>query len=162
MIDEGDLAQITIQIITALTAIISVLIGNYASSWLAYRRTTREKLWDTRREAYGYILSRLSSVKSTCATMDEYMREDTARFWVGDTHVKYDEMISEKMREVWQRLSDDYLILSDEFVDCLENGFKTRDGDERRDPYLGHEAFAKNLRNVYPRLLAIAKGEIHR
>jgi len=156
------MSQIAIQIITALTAIISVLIGNYASSWLAYRRTTKEKLWDDRRQAYGFILSRLSSVKSTCAIIDEYTQEDAARFWQGDTHEKYDEMIAEKMKEVWQRLSDDYLVLSDEFISCLEKGFKTGDEDERWDPYLGHEAFAKDLRDMYPCLLAIAKSEIHR
>ena len=76
-------------------------------------------------------------MKSTCAIIDEYTQEDAARFWQGDTHEKYDEMIAEKMKEVWQRLSDDYLVLSDEFISCLEKGFKTGDEDERMYSYWG-------------------------
>src|ERR1700688_1657346 len=54
-------AQIEIQIITAVTAIVSSLLGAYAANTLAYKRSTREKIWETRRAAYGFILSHLSA-----------------------------------------------------------------------------------------------------
>jgi hypothetical protein len=151
---------IVTQGIAAFIAIVSVLIGTFASNWLTFKRTAKEKVWDGRRQAYGFILSKLSSVKNMCAEMDEYMREDANRFWQGDSHVKFDAAIYERMTEVRQRIADDYLLLSSEFIECFEKGFSEIDEEEQWEPGARHESFAKDIREMYPRLLAQAKREI--
>jgi hypothetical protein len=145
-------------IITAVATVGAVVVANR----LSYRRSNRERLWDLRRETYGFLLSELASVEHVCDSIDEAIAERSyAAYWETKSRARDDADIAERMGKVRQRFSDDYLILSDEFIRVFDD--LTR--ESRGDPYNSsppeeYELFSGAMRKHRPRLLAVAREEM--
>jgi predicted membrane chloride channel (bestrophin family) len=56
-------------VVTGIVGIIGVILG----SQLSYRRSTKEKFWEARREAYSAILSKLAEIDRITKGADEWM-----------------------------------------------------------------------------------------
>lgn len=144
-------------IVTAIATVISVVIANRLSS----SQSGQAKLWDFRRQAYGVILSELASVERLCSVADEYIAEDASRYYQSDTRDRHDQKISEHMKTLRQRFSDDYLILSDAFIALFE-AFTAELAAGLPDDVFpeDHRLFSEAVRKYRPLLLTQARKEM--
>ncbi len=144
-------------IVTGIVTVISVVIAN----WLSSNQSGQAKLWDFRRQAYGVILSELASVERVCTVADEYMAENVHGYFGSDAQNKHNEQIAGHMGILRQRFSDDYLILSDPFVELFE-AFTADLGSGAPDEGYPDEdeRFSKAVRKHRPLLLAQARKEM--
>jgi hypothetical protein len=145
-------------IVTAVATVLAVMVANH----LSYRKSNRERLWDLRRAAYGLMLSELAAVERICDGIDEAVAERSFEaYWETKGRTRDDAEITERMGKVHQRYSDDYLIISDEFIKVFDKFL----GNGRADPYVSsppeeHEAFSAAIRKYRPRLMGIARNEM--
>jgi hypothetical protein len=142
-------------IVTAIGTVISVVIANK----LSFSQSGQAKLLDSRRQAYGVILSELASVERVCATADEHMAEDEYRYFESDAREAHNKQIGEHMKAARQRFSDDYLILSDQFIERFETFAADLAGPPDEGYPEGDERFSKAIRKHRPLLLAQARSE---
>jgi hypothetical protein len=159
MIDLSSMVDIPFgNIITAATAVLAVVIANR----LSYRSSYNERVWDLRRETYGIILSQLAILERICDGIDEAVNERSyEEYWNTKGRERDDARISECMGAMQKRFSDDYLILTDEFIDAYNKLMS----DMRSDPYdydppSEHDDFSKAIRENRPLLLALARREM--
>jgi hypothetical protein len=145
-------------IITGLATVVAVVIANR----LTYSRSSKEKIWDLRREAYGVILSELGAVERICDNADEHINErGYEEYWNSKSRGRDDAEISKHMGIVAGRFSNDYLILSSEFI----NAYNELTDDMRSDPHNSlppdeHDTFSNAIRKHHPLLMALARDEM--
>jgi hypothetical protein len=115
-----------------------------------------------RRETYGLILSELAAVEHICDGIDEAVEERSyAEYWNTESRERDDADIAERMRKVHNRFSDDYPVLSDEFIKIVDEFTSELRGDPYNStPPEDHELFSGAIRKHRPRLLATAREEI--
>lgn len=139
-------------VITAATTLAAVVVTN----WLSYRRSNRERLWELRREIYGTILSELAAVEHICNGIDEAVAERSyEEYWNTKARVHDDNNIFERMGTIRKKATDNYLVLTDEFIiayDNFNNDMKPDDphGDLPPEEY---ERFSAAIRKHRPKLL---------
>jgi hypothetical protein len=104
-------ADILTPLITAGAAVLAVIIGNK----LSYTRSYNEKIWDLRRLAYSLILSELGEVESVCNNADEYIAENSYRYFE-TIEQKDNAKIAQHFELINKRIAQDYLILSRELA----------------------------------------------
>ncbi len=144
-------------LITAVTAIVAVVVGNK----LAYSRSSEEKVWDLRRQAYGVILAELAAVERICDYADELIAQDELRYFHGDHHGVHQSQVAEHIATVRQRFSEDYLIISETFITLVERFFDELGGGSPNEaPPEEHERISATVRESRLRLMAQARSEI--
>jgi len=145
-------------LVTAAATVVCVVIANM----LTFKRSSREKIWDLRRQAYGAILSALATVERICDSADEYIQEDEERYFHGDDYRRHNSQIAEQMSIARRRFADDYLVFSDEFVALFEKFTRAlSDGDLFATPPEEHDHFVEVLRECRLLLLSKARSEIN-
>jgi hypothetical protein len=102
-------------------------------SQLSYRRSTKEKFWEARREAYSAILSKLAEIDRITKGADEWMATMGQGEYLGHGIDEDKIKIREHLAAVWQRYSDDHLIMSDEFVRIFEGFISEHDKGDPND-----------------------------
>ena len=143
-------------LITAGAAVLAVIIGNR----LSYTQSYDEKIWDLRRPAYGLILSELGGIESICDNADEYIAQDSDRYFE-TVEQKDNDKIAKHFEAINKRIADDYLILSDEFHALYDEFRKAMSTDPYNyDPPEDHEVFATAVRKYRPRLIKLARSEM--
>jgi hypothetical protein len=144
-------------LITAGAAVLAVIIGNR----LNYTRSYNEKIWDLKRPAYGLILSELGEVESICDNADEYIGQDSNRYFQ-TIEQKDNAEISKHFQAISKRIADDYLILSVEFHALYDEFSKALATDpyDHIDASEAHEAFAAAVRKYRPLLIKLCRFEI--
>lgn len=147
-------------LITALITSVSALVGVFVANYLSSIRATEDKVWDLRRQAYGVIISELSSIESVLNNAKEMIDEDEQRYFMGEGYDRHNKIIGRHNSKLHQRFADDYLILSDEFIAEFE---KFSEATEVSDPNDGivevRDQFDTAVREYRPRLLKIARAE---
>jgi hypothetical protein len=144
-------------IITGIATVVAVVIANR----LSYGRTNREKLWDLRRQSYGFILSELGSIEQICDIADEYISEGgEQRYFEGQDQL-HNEKIHMHMNAMRKRFADDYLILSDTFIALYEKLSKEMSSDPYNStPSDDHDIFSAAIRKYRPLLTTLARSEM--
>jgi hypothetical protein len=142
-------------VVTAIATVIAVVVANR----LTYSRSTKERLWDLRRQAYGVILTELAAIDRISHAANEYIDGVGGYFeseYFGGDVAK----IGEHMKVVRDRFSNDYLILSDDFIRI----FDTFLGELSGDPNVaGHDEHLRTrgvITKYRPLLLAQARSEM--
>ena len=147
-------------VITAITTIIAVVVGNRLSS----KQSVDTKLWDLRRQAYGVILAELASVERICEVVCEHMLASHDEYFETDESTSHDKQIATHMGAVHQKFSDDYLILSNDFLVMFEVFlFDLHSGppDEGLfSPVDAHKRFSAAVSKHRPLLLAQGRKEM--
>jgi hypothetical protein len=146
-------------IVTAIATVIAVVIANK----LTLKRTSSEKIWDFRRQAYGEILSALSQVENVLDLAREWMQEGLMRYFDEQISQTHNERISENMVAARKRFSDDYLVLSREFIlryEAMQKELDANDADSNLTPDESHMAFDATIRKHRTRLLEVARSEV--
>jgi hypothetical protein len=148
-------------IVTALIALISVTAGAMLANALTARRSSDEKIWELRRTAYGIVLAKFVSVDRVLDNADQIISQDKKAGVVSPAAAKYYELLGRYSAEVRGLYADNYLVLSEEFIDLLEEFLRTLDNT---DPALNvseeYEIFAAAVRAARPKLLQQAKSEL--
>jgi len=145
-------------LVTAAATVVCVVIANI----LTLKRSSREKTWDLRRQAYGAILSALATVKRICHSAEEYIQEDEMRYFDSDHFPRHNSEIAEQLSIARRRFSDDYLVFSDEFVALFEKFTRALSGgDLFASPPEEQDHFVAVLREYRPLLLSKARSEIN-
>jgi hypothetical protein len=143
-------------LITAGATVLAVILANR----LGYARSYKEKLWDLQLPAYGRVLSELTAIEQICDSADEYIDQDEDRYFES-VEQKDNAKIADHFKIIDQRMADDYLIFSDNFIALFDEMKKEMAGDPYDyDPPADHKKFAAAIRQYRPRLIALAKGEI--
>jgi hypothetical protein len=146
-------------IVAPITSLVAVVVA----SGLAYRRSTKEKLSDLRRQAYGAILSELAAVERICAVADEFIMEDELRYFHSDESRTHNDKIAEHMGAARQRYTDDYLVLSEQFIALFERFLTELAASSQNDlPPDEHDHFVRAVRQNRPQLLVQARSEMPR
>jgi hypothetical protein len=144
-------------VITATATVIAVVIANR----LTFRRSSQEKIWDLRRQAYGLILSELATVERICERADEYIQEDEHRYFEGKYSDEDSAEIGEHMSNIEKKFSDDYLVLSESFIALYDRMRDEMRGDPYNDtPPERHASFSSAVRKGRPLLIAQARDEM--
>jgi hypothetical protein len=144
-------------LLTAGAALGAVIVGNK----LSYVRTYNEKLWDLKRLAYGLILSELAAIEQVCGIADSYIEEDEDRYFLGEFEVKHKTEIAKHFASIAQRMADDYLILSEEFIALYDKFSEDSDSDPyESDPPADYKRLVAALRKYRPLLIELARREI--
>src|SRR5260370_6946474 len=108
------------------------------------------------------MLAELASIEHICDGIDDAVNERSyEEYWETKSRVRDDAEIAERMGRIQKRFSDDYLILTDEFIKI----FDELTGEMRGDPYNTsppdeHEIFSPPIRKHRPRLMAIPRDEL--
>jgi hypothetical protein len=144
------------QMVAALAALGGIILGSYLSS----RQSSTQALWNLRREAYGAILSKLGAVERVCDSAAEYIDEDEMRYFHCEAYASHNEKISDLMKSVRDRFSDDHLILTEEFIKTFEAFMSAIEPDPNAIPPEEHEQFVEAVKKYRPRLLTIARREV--
>jgi hypothetical protein len=157
-ITSDNIVTVSAAIVGALGAIGGVIVANR----LTYARSNRERLWDLRRQAYGVILSELAAVEHICDSVDEYVNERSyEEYFNTKSRDRLEAEKAKRMDVVRTRYSNDYLILSEEFIKAYDKFTADASSDPYNDtPPEEHEKFSKGLRENRPRLMALARNEI--
>jgi hypothetical protein len=143
-------------IITGVATVVAVVIANK----LSYGRTNKEKVWDLRRQAYGFITSELRAVERICDIADEYISEVGAMNYFDGPDRKHTAQIHDHMNSIRNRFSDDYLTLSDGFIALYEELTKEMTGDPNNNlPPDDHDIFCAAIRKYRPLLTSLARSE---
>ena len=145
-----------------LLNLVSLIVGAVLGNRLTYSRSTKEKLWDLRRQSYGVILSELAAADRIIRGANEYIASGTGGDYFESEYFADDiKKIGEHMRVAHARFSDDYLIFSDEFVRIFEAFLGERDD---ADPNVaGHNEHLRRrsvITKYRPLLLAQARSEM--
>jgi hypothetical protein len=144
--------------LTGVATVVAVVISNLLTS----RSTTRERLWELRREGYSAILFELAAIERVCDAADSYIHEmGYMTYWEMEARSRHDNDINERMKKLRDRVSSDYLIFSDEFLslfDEFERALQTDDNSTLPDDE--HDTFCSAVRHFRPRLSALGRSEI--
>jgi hypothetical protein len=146
-------------IITGIVTVVGVILANR----LSYGRSTKEKFWDVRRQAYSAILSELAEVDRITKGADEWMATMGPEEYFNGSIDEDKEKIGEHMSVVWRKYSDDHLIMSDEFVRIFESFIsKFDEGDPNDATNTLHLHRRKIITKHRALLLAQARKELTR
>ncbi len=121
-----------VTIIAAIVTVVGTIVGVVIANRLTASRSYKEKIWDLRRAAYGFILAQLGELERVYDNADEYITERGFEEYF--EHKAYSEgrdEIAKHLKLIRAKFADDYLILSDRFIElinALEDGIAT-------DPY---------------------------
>lgn len=146
-------------LIGGLIAIVALVIGNR----LTYARSSKEKIWDLRRVAYGQIISELGAIERVFNDANEYISErDYNEYWESKARVEHDAEIAKHMATITDRFSDDYLILSDKFIKAFTTFISetTKNNPNLLAPE-EHEIFSEAVHKYRPLLTALAREEMN-
>ena len=154
---EKEVIPVVSNVLTAAATIFAVWVGNH----LTYRRTTKERFWDLRRQAYGVILTELAAVDRISDSANKYIDSGVDNYWESDYFPRDVDEIGKHMRVACDRFSDDYLIFSDDFVSIFE-GLLTEldDHDPNVAGYNEHLRYRRVVTKHRPLLLRQARNEI--
>ena len=144
-------------IVTAIATVISVVIANRLSS----SQTGKAKLWDLRRQTYGVIASELSSVERICEAANYSISENSHDYHASETMGLHNRKINEHMNTARQRFSDDYLIVSDSFINAFSNLERDLDAISPEEFFPDdHNMFYAAIRKHRPIILAQGRKEM--
>lgn len=146
-------------IVTGGATVVAVVIANR----LSFRRTSSEKIWDLRRQAYGEILSALAKVENVLDIAGEYIHESEVRYFEEGVSKLHDSRISESMDIARKRFDDEYLVLSPRFISCfdkMQKELSALGNDPDQTPDESHAEFDAVIRKHRPLLLTLARSEI--
>ncbi|WP_298222660.1 hypothetical protein [Acidocella sp.] len=146
-------------VITSVATVIAVVISNKLSS----SQSGQAKLWELRRQAYGVILSELATVERICRSIDSYIEESATRYYESDERNSMDSRRSLHMGVMFQRFSDDYLIISQKFVELFEDFTAELYADPGEIFPISEDSeenFSATVRKHKPLLLAQGRTEI--
>ncbi len=112
--------------------------------------------------AYSQIISELSAIERILNDANEYIEErDYNEYWESKARKEHDAEISRHMTTMANRLSDDYLILSDKFIKAFATFIsETTDNDPNSLPSDEHETFSDAVHKRRPLLTALAREEM--
>jgi hypothetical protein len=151
-----------VTVIAAVVTVIGTIAGVVVANRLTAVRSSKERIWDFRRVAYSQILSELGDIERICDDADEYINErGFNEYWGTKTRKDNDDEVARRMKIISNRLSADYLILSDKFIKAYDSFAN----DARSDPYNAspdeeHDTFASAVRKHRPLLTALARSEM--
>jgi hypothetical protein len=101
-------------LITEIATVVAVVIANR----LAFTRSAKEKLLDLKRPAYGSILFELGEAEGICDDADEYIdHRGFHEYFADKAYQRHNAEIRSHMDSVRNRVSADYLILSNNFIE---------------------------------------------
>jgi hypothetical protein len=156
--------QLTSAMIAAGAAVIAAIIGLgglLIGSKLTYARSSKEKFWDFRRQAYGIILSELAVVERICNNADEAMQEvGKPTYFNSSSYQKDNHEIAQHMTIVNRKFSEDYLTLSNKFLELFETFRSELWSSDDVIPPNEHERFASAIRKYRLLLMDQARREI--
>jgi hypothetical protein len=121
-------------------------------SQVTYSRSTKEKFWEVRRQAYGAILAELAEIDRVTKGADEWM----ATMGQGEYLEAIDRdkiQIGEHLKVVWRRYSDDHLIMSDEFVRVFDDFISEHDKGDPNDATHSLHLYRRKIITKYRALL---------
>jgi hypothetical protein len=136
---------------------VSVVLTN----WLSSHSSTKQKLWELQRAAYGSILAELAAVETVLDSATEFIEENEERYFDDEASTRHDATIRSHMKSVRKSYTENYLILSDRFITLFEDFLRSL--DERSPDFLPpeeHEKFAETVRVARPKLLQQARSEM--
>lgn len=143
--------------LAALIGIMGVAVGH----WLNRGHTRKEKLKDLRREAYGVILAEMAAAQPIYDAACEAISEDSHWYHGSELRERHLDGISKHMRAARQRFTDDYLVLSADFITRFEKMQSDRSTKaDDTDPFSNVEPHGELLRLARPELLNIARREV--
>jgi hypothetical protein len=144
-----------------ITGVVTV-VGVWLTNRLSYGRSTKEKLWDVRREAYGAILSELADIDRITKGADEWMDTMGQGEYLGSGAIDEDKVkINGHLKVIWKRYSDDHLIMSAAFISLFENFISEYDrGDPNDATHSKHLRRRKIITKNRALLLAQARREM--
>jgi len=121
-----------VTIIAAIVTVVGTIIGVVIANRLTASRSYKEKIWDFRRAAYGFILARLGQSERIYDNADEYITERSfTDYFEHKAYSEDREEIAKYLKLIRDRFADDYLILSDRFIKV----FNAWEGEMATDPY---------------------------
>jgi hypothetical protein len=149
-------------IITTLISICGTIAGVFIGNRLSSSRSYKEKVWDLRRVAYGVILSELAGILRVYDAGDQYLEQSNFHQYTGSkVYDAHNSKINSHFRSKYERMSDDYLILSGEFISLYNEYSKESRGDPYNDdPPTEYERSSKAIRKYHPLLSTLARSEI--
>lgn len=155
---SGNIVTIATSIVTVVGTIAGVIIANTLTSSQSYKK----KIWDLRRVAYGVILSELAAAERIYDSADEYLAENNFhQYFERKLYERDRQDVNKHLHLVYQRTSDDYLILSSEFIALYNRLTEAAQGDPYNDgPPETYEAASKAIRKYRPLLANLARNEI--
>jgi hypothetical protein len=144
-------------IVTGIATVIAVVVANKLSS----NQSGKAKFWDLRRQAYGVILSELAAVARISTTIEARLEGDIQGYFDSDARVYHENDTAKHMGVVRQRFSDDYLIISTEFLALFEACIADLELESPNDDFLDEtERFVSVIKKYHPILLAQGRKEI--
>ena len=144
-------------IVTAIATVLAVVIANR----LTFTRSSREKIWDLRRQAYGVIVSEIAAIERINSYADAMMAEDHFGYFDSKQRTVHEERIGEHWKAAADRFSSDYLVLSDEFIALFEKlDAETNDDDPNESWPEEKERLSEAIKKARPLLTAQARSEI--
>jgi hypothetical protein len=152
-----------VPILTTVLAVLGTIAGVVIGNRLTYARSSKEKIWDLRRAAYGEILAELAAVERIYDDADVYISERSfADYFEQKAYTQDNEEIDKHMVRVRDRFAADYLILSDDFIKLYDELV----GEMRNDPYSSlspdeeYEVSSDAIRRQRPLLVTLARNEM--
>jgi hypothetical protein len=145
-------------IVTAVATVLAVVIANK----LTLARSSAEKMWDLRRQSYGVILSELARVDRIIRDVDAILAIDLIGYFQSKLHNTHQEKMWKHINSARQRFDDDYLVLSQEFIELFQN-MEARleiEDDPNDTPPEQIEKYAEIIKEVRPKLVAQARKEM--
>jgi hypothetical protein len=145
-------------ILTAAATVVAVVIANR----LTFSRTNKERLWDLRRQAYGVIVTEFAAMERVYVEIDGFIGMHGEEAYFRDEQMFDDgKVLAAHMSEANSRFADDYLVLSDQFIQIYE---QMLDEIHNTDPNVagmeGRKAVSVAVRAARPKLLAQARSEM--
>jgi hypothetical protein len=144
-------------VVTGIATVIAVVIANR----LTYSRSTKERLWDLRRQAYGVILAELGAADRIIHGANKYIASGVGDYFESKYFADDIKKTGEHMKVAHDRFSDDYLIFSDDFVRIFEAFLGER--DDAGPNVAGHNEHLRRrsvITKYRPLLLAQARSEM--
>ncbi len=150
---------------TVALSTISALISGVSSAWvtsqLTASRSTNEKLWELRRAAYGKILAALADSERILDNADKFIDEDLNRFFNSEEYLNHKEALRARLTIIRNEVTDNYLILSDDFIVLIERFYSKMDaGDPNMLPPDLYKSVSSLIRRTRPKLFEQGRNEM--
>jgi hypothetical protein len=143
-------------VLTPLATVIAVFV----TSRLSLRRTSAEKIWEVRRQAYSEVIAALTHVEKICDSADEMIAENAHWYFDSPTSMRHNEQISQHLQRMRTAITDNYVVLSPRFVAAYDDYLEDVSGSENDSPPDEQDTFSKAVRRCRRRMLEVAREEI--
>jgi hypothetical protein len=152
-----------VNIITAVVTATTTLVVVFVTNRLALFRSSKEKLWDLKRQVYGQILSELADAERVLDVANEFIVERGYEYYHGtEYYSKHQSKLFDHLFSIRKKFSDDYLILSDSFIELFQKLSDELFLDEpNEDPPERHERIEGAVKKYRPLLTTQARNELN-